>query len=198
MVSLVSGGKRPVADRRVGQTQSDQSNRPDAPGRLSFVKDPSVADWTAPRLGPFGGQVGSVVPRGSPVYGRVLHPVRDHDGEPATLWTGAQKDRANGARADAVAVHQQSGSRGRHRPFPRQEVCPRTARSHWLHKVREVGVSLFRMTFTAEEMQRPELATGAQMVDLRSRRTANLTRAPLHARSPQRDGGGDGTRPATR
>jgi hypothetical protein len=32
--------------------------------RLSFVKDPSVADWIAPRLGPFGGWVNSVVPRG--------------------------------------------------------------------------------------------------------------------------------------
>jgi hypothetical protein len=54
------------------------------PSRLSFVKDPSVADWIAPRLGPFGGQVGSVAPRGFPAYARVLHPVRDHDGQSAT------------------------------------------------------------------------------------------------------------------
>lgn len=57
------------------------------PSRLSFVKNPSVADWIAPRLGPFGGRVGSVVPRGFPAYARVLHPVADHDGEPAT-WSG--------------------------------------------------------------------------------------------------------------
>jgi hypothetical protein len=56
------------------------------PGRLSFVKDPSVAGWIAPRLGPFGGQVGSVVPRGFPAYARVLHPAYDHDGEPVT-WS---------------------------------------------------------------------------------------------------------------
>ena len=56
------------------------------PSRLSFVKDPSVADWIAPRLGPFGGWVGSVVPRGFLAYARVLHPVRDRSGEPAT-WT---------------------------------------------------------------------------------------------------------------
>jgi hypothetical protein len=54
--------------------------------RLSFVKDPSVADWIAPRLGPFGGWVDSVVPRGFPAYARVLHPVRDYDGESAT-WS---------------------------------------------------------------------------------------------------------------
>src|SRR5450759_4615111 len=57
------------------------------PRRLSFVKDPSVADWIAPRLGPFGGHVGSVVPRGFPAYARLLHPVRDHDGESATWST---------------------------------------------------------------------------------------------------------------
>ncbi|HEX7461209.1 MAG TPA: hypothetical protein VF317_03460 [Dermatophilaceae bacterium] len=45
-----------------------------------------MADWIAPRLGPFGGQVSSVVPRGFPASARVLHPVRDHDGEPAT-WS---------------------------------------------------------------------------------------------------------------
>src|SRR5665647_566241 len=44
------------------------------PSRLSFVKDPSVADWIAPRLGPFGGQVSSVVPRGFAAYARVRHP----------------------------------------------------------------------------------------------------------------------------
>lgn len=54
------------------------------PNSLSFVKDPSVADWIAPRLGPFGGWVGSVVPRGFPAYARILHPVRDRDGESAT------------------------------------------------------------------------------------------------------------------
>jgi len=56
------------------------------PSRLSFVQDPSVGDWIAPRLGPFGGWVGSVVPRGFPAYARVLHPASDHDGQPAT-WS---------------------------------------------------------------------------------------------------------------
>lgn len=52
--------------------------------RLSFVNTLSVAEWIAPRLGPFEGRVGSVVPQGFPAYARVLHPVRDRDGEPAT------------------------------------------------------------------------------------------------------------------
>src|SRR5665647_1982520 len=33
------------------------------PSRLSFVKDPSVDDWIAPRLGSFGGQLSSFVPQ---------------------------------------------------------------------------------------------------------------------------------------
>ena len=50
-------------------------------GRLSFVSDVWVADWLGPRLGPFGGWVGSVVPRGFEAYARVLHPVYDGAGQ---------------------------------------------------------------------------------------------------------------------
>jgi hypothetical protein len=56
------------------------------PSRLSFVNDPSVAEWIAPRLGPFDGRVGAFVPRGFPACARVLHPAYDHDGEPVT-WS---------------------------------------------------------------------------------------------------------------
>jgi len=47
---------------------------------LEPVTDVSVGDWIAPRLGPFGGSVGSVVPRCYAAYARILHPVLDtHD-----------------------------------------------------------------------------------------------------------------------
>jgi len=51
-----------MVDRRVGQAESDQWNHAMRPSRLSFVKDPWVADWIARRLGPFAGQIGSVGP----------------------------------------------------------------------------------------------------------------------------------------
>lgn len=37
----------------------------------------ALGDWIGPRLGPFGGWVGSVVPHGYDAYVRVLHPVGD-------------------------------------------------------------------------------------------------------------------------
>ncbi len=40
---------------------------------LRWVTDVSRGDWLTPRLGPFGGWVGSVVPRGYEEYARVLH-----------------------------------------------------------------------------------------------------------------------------
>jgi hypothetical protein len=52
--------------------------------RLRHVWDVSVGAWIAPRLGPFGGWVGSVVPRGFDAYVRILHPVATADGQPAT------------------------------------------------------------------------------------------------------------------
>ena len=42
--------------------------------------DAREGDWIAPRLGPFGGWVGSVAPRGYAAYARVLHPVDDGRG----------------------------------------------------------------------------------------------------------------------
>lgn len=38
-----------------------------------WVTDVSRGDWVGPRLGPFGGGVGSTVPRGYEAYARVLH-----------------------------------------------------------------------------------------------------------------------------
>jgi hypothetical protein len=40
----------------------------------------AVGAWIGPRLGPFGGRVGSVVPQGFDAYARVLHPVEDGRG----------------------------------------------------------------------------------------------------------------------
>ena len=51
--------------------------------------DPSVGDWLAPRLGPFGAAVGSLVPRGYEAYARVLHPMRDATGAPVSWATVA-------------------------------------------------------------------------------------------------------------
>jgi hypothetical protein len=47
---------------------------------LSPLVDVSVGAWIALRLGPFGGHVGSIVPRGYAQYVRILHPVDMHDG----------------------------------------------------------------------------------------------------------------------
>jgi len=52
---------------------------------LRWVTDVSRGDWLAPRLGPFGGWVGSVVPRGYEAYARVLHRV-DAGGEEWLRW----------------------------------------------------------------------------------------------------------------
>lgn len=51
----------------------DQTARMNA-ARLTWSADVAVADWIGPRLGPFGGWVGSVVPRGFQAYARV-HPI---------------------------------------------------------------------------------------------------------------------------
>lgn len=48
-------------------------------GELRPVRDVSVATWIAPRLGPFGGWVGSIVPQGFEAYARILHPVPGPD-----------------------------------------------------------------------------------------------------------------------
>lgn len=56
------------------------------PNSLRFVPEVSVGDWIAPRLGPFGLSVSSIVPRGFPSYARVLHPVEEDD-KPPTRWT---------------------------------------------------------------------------------------------------------------
>ena len=48
---------------------------------MTPVRDDAVGAWIAPRLGPFGGFIGSVVPRGFEAYARILHPVADARGE---------------------------------------------------------------------------------------------------------------------
>lgn len=63
------------------------------------MDDVSVGSWIAPRLGPFGGWVGSVVPRGFEAYARVLHPVDDGRGGYAT-W--AEVCAATGRTAHAL------------------------------------------------------------------------------------------------
>ena len=45
-----------------------------------------MGDWIAPRLGPFGGWVGSVAPRGYAAYARVLHPVESGETAALTPW----------------------------------------------------------------------------------------------------------------
>ncbi len=57
---------------------------------LTPLRDCSVGEWIAPRLGPFGGAVESVVPRGFDAYARVLHPVTDARGEPSSWVTVCQ------------------------------------------------------------------------------------------------------------
>lgn len=57
---------------------------------LTPLRDCSVGEWIAPRLGPFGGAVESVVPRGFDAYARVLHPVTDARGEPSSWATVCQ------------------------------------------------------------------------------------------------------------
>jgi len=53
---------------------------------LELVTDVSVGDWIAPRRGPFGGSVGSVVPRCYAAY--APHPVPDTHGPtlPPARW----------------------------------------------------------------------------------------------------------------
>ncbi|OJV81174.1 MAG: hypothetical protein BGO37_17060 [Cellulomonas sp. 73-92] len=47
-----------------------------------WVTDVERGGWVADRLGPFGGWVGSVVPRGFDAYARVLHRARGRGNEP--------------------------------------------------------------------------------------------------------------------
>lgn len=53
---------------------------PDRPQPLTDVR---AGDWIAPRLGPFGAAVGSILPRGFAAYARVLHPAPT---APSTTW----------------------------------------------------------------------------------------------------------------
>ena len=59
-----------------------------------WVTDVERGDWIADRLGPFGGWVGSVVPRGFDAYARVLHRASDGASVPdrevtAGFWEGS-------------------------------------------------------------------------------------------------------------
>jgi len=66
---------------------------------LAPISDVSVAAWIAPRLGPFGGRVGSVVPHGFAAYARVLHPVPIGE-DRSTTWAAVCA--ATGRRAHAL------------------------------------------------------------------------------------------------
>lgn len=52
-------------------------------GMFRWLTDVARGDWIAPRLGPFGSAVGSIVPRGYAAYARVLHRVRSGGAESA-------------------------------------------------------------------------------------------------------------------
>lgn len=66
---------------------------------LTPVRDGAVGAWLGPRLGPFGGVIGSVVPRGFEAYARVLHPVTDARG---ALVSWADVCAATGRRPHAL------------------------------------------------------------------------------------------------
>jgi hypothetical protein len=63
---------------RQGVVVSDELEH--ATGQPRPLSDVSAGSWIADRLGPFGGVVGSIVPRGFARYARILHPVQMHDG----------------------------------------------------------------------------------------------------------------------
>jgi hypothetical protein len=54
--------------------------------QLQPVADVSVGAWIAPRLGPFGSSVGSIVPRGFEAYARVLHPPTAANDDARVSW----------------------------------------------------------------------------------------------------------------
>ncbi len=57
--------------------------------KLKPVAEVSVGAWIATRLGPFGGWVRSVAPRGYTAYAQVLHPPRlRHPGRDYLLFSG--------------------------------------------------------------------------------------------------------------
>lgn len=61
----------------------------------------ACADWIEPRLAPFGGSVGSVVPTGFEAYARVLHPVALHTAHASLRW--AEVARLTGRKLHARA-----------------------------------------------------------------------------------------------
>jgi hypothetical protein len=57
--------------------------------RVTWRHHVSPADWTAPRLHPFGPKTGSVTPEGFEAYGRLFHPV-ESDGPDTRMRTWAE------------------------------------------------------------------------------------------------------------
>lgn len=82
--------------------------------RLTPVADVSVGSWIAPRLGPFGAQVGSVCPGGFDAYARLLHPVTAGDGRPPTTWAAVCD--ATGREAHALMQWNAIAGAGKVRP----------------------------------------------------------------------------------
>jgi hypothetical protein len=68
---------------------------------MRIEADITCADWMRPRLAPFGGTVGSVVPTGFEAYARVLHPIELHKAPGALRW--AEVARLTGRRMHALA-----------------------------------------------------------------------------------------------
>lgn len=68
---------------------------------MEIEADVTRADWMRPRLLPFGGRVGSAVPRGFEAYARVLHPVELHKTPGIQRW--AEVARLTGRRLHARA-----------------------------------------------------------------------------------------------
>jgi hypothetical protein len=60
--------------------------------KLVVRRDVEIGAWIRSRLGPFGGHVGSVVPRGFPSYARILHAVET----PSRRWRWADIARTTG------------------------------------------------------------------------------------------------------
>ncbi len=85
-------------------------------GGLRPMNDVSPGAWIRPRLGKFGGWVGSVVPRGFDAYARVLHPVprRFYPGQ--TTWAAVCASTGRTAHAlmqwDAIAGVVETTSQG--------------------------------------------------------------------------------------
>ena len=96
--------------------------------RLYFSSRLGEAEWLAPRLGPFGSGVASVVPDGFPAYSRILHPARGKNLREDPMGQLLQPSQA----AQCIALYSFTPSMGRVSLFRRllspprnPAICPR-------------------------------------------------------------------------